>query len=49
MKHNIKTVQIDIAIHSALKAYCAEHGLKLHKVVESLIIQKLKNELTKTL
>jgi len=45
MKDNIKTIQIDAKLHNKLKVYCNEHGLKLHKVVESLIIQKFKNEL----
>lgn len=45
MKDNIKTIQIDAKLHNKLKIYCNEHGLKLHRVVESLIIQRLINEL----
>lgn len=45
MKNNTKTIQINAKLHSKLKVYCNKRGLKLHKVVESLIIQKFKNEL----
>jgi hypothetical protein len=41
MKTN-KPIQIDSEIHANIKKYCAENGLKIQKLVEKLIIEKLK-------
>ena len=42
MKQQTKPIQIDSNLHSNVKAYCSEKGLKLQKFVEILIKEKLK-------
>ena len=42
MKQETKPIQIDSKLHIELKQYCNEKGLKLQKLVEILIREKLK-------
>jgi hypothetical protein len=42
MKQETKPIQIDSKLHADLKQYCNERGLKLQKIVEMLIKEKLK-------
>jgi hypothetical protein len=42
MKQETKPIQIDLKLHTELKQYCNERGLKLQKLVEILIKEKLK-------
>lgn len=39
-----KAIQVDEKIHEQLKQYCNEHGLKLQKLVEKLIINGIKGK-----
>ena len=38
-----KSLIIKEEIHSQLKQYCDEQGIKINKLIENLIIQYLKN------
>jgi len=42
MKQKTKAIQITLDLHVELKQYCSERGLKLQKLVELLIEEKLK-------
>jgi hypothetical protein len=42
MKQITKAIQIDIKIHEQLKQYCNDNGLKMQKLIEKLIINKIK-------
>jgi hypothetical protein len=44
MKQETKPIQIDSKLHAELKQYCNEKGLKLQKLVEILIKEKLKKD-----
>jgi len=37
MIEQTKSIQIDRELHTELKKYCSDNGLKLHKFVEKLI------------
>lgn len=43
MKQETKPIQINAILHAEFKHYCIENGLKLQKLVELLIVEKLKN------
>ena len=38
----MKNIKIDEKVHTQLKVFCAEHGMKLGKLVEKLITKHLK-------
>lgn len=44
MKQETKPIQIDSSLHAELKQYCNERCLKLQKLVELLIKEKLKKD-----
>ena len=46
---NGKSILIKDEIHSQLKKYCDEKGLKINKMVEIMIIKYLKDENDKNL
>lgn len=39
-----KALQISPEIHKQLKEYCDERGLKIHKLVERLILSEIKSK-----
>lgn len=45
MKQETKSIQLDSQVHAKLKQYCNDRGLKLQKLVETLI----KDELSKSI
>jgi len=44
MKQETKPIQVDSNLHTEIKQYCNERGLKLQKFVEILIKEKLKKD-----
>ena len=44
MKQETKPIQINLNLHTKLKQYCNEKGLKLQKLVEILVEEKLKKD-----
>lgn len=47
MDEKTSPLQIDKDIKNSFKAYCAKHDLSMKTVIESMIIEKMKEE-TKT-
>lgn len=41
-KQKIKNLKISVDVHSLLKTYCGEHGLKMFAFVEKIIKEKCK-------
>ena len=41
-KQKIKNLKISVDVHSLLKTYCSEHGLKMFAFVEKIIKEKCK-------
>jgi hypothetical protein len=39
-----KSLIIKEEIHTMLKEYCDNNGMKMHRVIENLIIKYIKNE-----
>lgn len=44
-----KSLIIKEEVHTQLKQYCDEHGIKINKLIENLIINYLKNGRDKNL
>jgi len=40
----IKNLKINPDVHSVLKTYCEKHGLKIHRFLEKIIIEKCKEK-----
>jgi hypothetical protein len=38
----MKNIKIDEKVHTQLKVFCVEHGIKIGKLVERLIAEHLK-------
>jgi len=41
-RRNIKNIKISTESHTLLKKHCDKHGLKIHKFLEKLILEKCK-------
>lgn len=42
MKKEIKNIKISKESHEVLVKYCNQNGLKIHRLIESLILEKCK-------
>ena len=43
-KKEIKNIKIDPSVHEVLKKYCEKRGLKIHKYLEQIILEKCKEK-----
>lgn len=40
----IKNLKISVDVHNVLKKYCDNHGIKMYKFLEKLILEKCKEK-----
>jgi hypothetical protein len=40
----IKNLKINPDVHQVLKTYCLKHGLKIHRFLEKIIIEKCREK-----
>jgi hypothetical protein len=43
-KKQIKNIKISVETHQIMKNFCTKKGLKIHKFIENLILEKCKEK-----